>query len=130
MEKLYGNGINRRLKPGEEATILENIRKILEKCKENPEFFQYSAHSAVRKILKKCDLEELINYPLCFRQTEGHWKIMATRFRYSGRDELHSKKLEKMLANSQCKNHFLNLIQENHPLVNYLLKYSIKNDDL
>ncbi len=129
MEKLYGNGMNRRLKPGEEATILENIRKILDKCKDDSGFFQYSTHSAVRKILKKSDLDKLINYPLCFRQTEGHWKIMATRFRYSGREELHSKKLEKFLANSQCKTHFLNLNQENHPLVNYLLKYSIKKED-
>ena len=106
----------------------------MEKCEEEPVFFQFSLHSAVRKILKKCDLEELINYPLCLKQTEIHWKIMATRFRCSGKAVIKAKRFEKIFSNSQCKNHFINLSQkENNILVSYLLKYSkeiINNTDV
>lgn len=126
MEKLYGYGINRRLKPGEEATVMENIRKILEKCEKNPEFFQYSVNTAVKKIFKKCDLENLMHFPLCYKQVETHWKIMATRFRCSGDLFLKNRKFERILSSSQAKNHFVNLNQENSILAAYLLKYSQK----
>jgi hypothetical protein len=128
MDKLYGNGPNRRLKPGEEASILENIRLILEKCEVNPDFFQYSVHNAVRKILKKANMEDLISFPICVKQTEMHWKLMATRFRCSGKPFLQMKKFEKILSSSQSKSHFLNLSQTNNILVKYLLKHSTQRE--
>ena len=121
---MYGNGQNRRLRPGEEAAILENIRIILEKCETNPDFFNFSVHSAIRKIFKKANLQELITFPTCLKQTEIHWKIMATRFRCSGKPFLQTKKFDKMLGSSQCKMHFLNLETTNNVLVKYLLKHS------
>lgn len=129
MEKLYGNGANRRLKPGEEAAILENIRIFLEKCETSPDFLQCSVHNAVRKIIKKANLEELLAFPVCVKQTELHWRIMATRFRCSGKPYLESKKFEKFLASSQCKAHFLNLRQTDNILVKYLMKHSSRKND-
>lgn len=123
---MYGVGIKRHLKPGEEASIMENIKEILEKCETHPEFFQYSVNTVVKKVLKKSDLENLISFPLCFKQVEYHWKIMATRFRYSGKPILRNKKFEKVFSSSQCKNHFINLNQDNNILVEYLFKYSNK----
>lgn len=126
MDKIYGAGMSRHLKPGEEASVIENIRKILEKCEISPEFFHFSISTTVKKILKKADLKSLENFPLCMKQTELHWKLMATRFRYSGNQLLKNKKFEKIFESTQCKHHFLNLNQDNNLLVLYLLKYSKK----
>ena len=58
------------------------------------------------------------------KQLECHFKIMATRWRYSGRLNLTNKNTEKAINTAQSRGHFLDLNKREHPLVKYLLRYS------
>lgn len=68
-------------------------------------------------------MEDLNEYTLCMKQLECHWKIQATRFRYSGDPVLKSKFFEKFLHMAQARGHFFDLSKKEHPLVDYLLKH-------
>lgn len=50
MDALYGklDDKSRRLRPGEEATIMAIIEKIINECIENPEFLTYN-HNSMRE---------------------------------------------------------------------------------
>lgn len=58
------------------------------------------------------------------KQLECHFKIMATRWRHSGRLNLNNKNIEKAIHTAHSRGHFLDLNKREHPLVKYLLKYS------
>jgi uncharacterized protein YcgL (UPF0745 family) len=58
------------------------------------------------------------------KQLECHFKIMATRWRYSGKLNLSNKNIEKAINTAQSRGHFLDLNKRDHPLIKYLLKYS------
>lgn len=51
MEILYGKGYTRRMKPGEEATVIEGIRAFLNRCKEKPTLIQNSTSSQNSKLI-------------------------------------------------------------------------------
>ena len=55
------------------------------------------------------------------KQVEAHFKIMATRWRYSGQLNLKDKLVESGIASG--KNNFLDLNKEN-PLTEFLLAHS------
>jgi len=72
------------MRPGEEASIIENIEKILEECKNDLTILAFNGVKVlIKRILRRSDLEELLEFPLCIEQIECHWKLMATRLRYS-----------------------------------------------
>ena len=75
-------------------------------------------------ILGWAELEDLQKNPFCMKQLECHFRIMATRWRYSGRLNLTNKSIEKAVNTAQSRGHFLDLNKREHPLVKYLLKYS------
>jgi hypothetical protein len=64
---------------------------------------------------------------MCYRQIEGHFKIMATRWKYDNLDNKSNKMFETALASG--KSHFVDL-SKHSVLAEYLLKNSNKNDFL
>jgi len=59
MDIVYGTGLNRRLKPAEEASCIGTIYKILQDIEIKSEDLLVSVNGMVSRILKKCDLENL-----------------------------------------------------------------------
>lgn len=72
-------------------------------------------------ILKDCKLSDLENYPLCLKQAEIHFKLMATKWRYSG--DLNEKDRIVESALVMGRNNFLDLSKSNI-LTEYLLSKS------
>jgi hypothetical protein len=44
LDKLYGTGKSRRLRPGEEAALMETINSFLSECLKNPQLITYSTN--------------------------------------------------------------------------------------
>ncbi|CAD8148736.1 unnamed protein product [Paramecium octaurelia] len=122
LKVLYGQGKNKRLWPGEEALLMETIRLYIEKIVQNPKLLLHSVAFTLQQIIKLAGLEEILNYKLCMQQLECHWKMMITRFRYSGLAELNKKSWQYWLEQAQLRGHFLNL-QNDNLLTQYLLKH-------
>ncbi|CAD8133014.1 unnamed protein product [Paramecium pentaurelia] len=122
LNTLYGQGKNRRLWPGEEALLMETIRLYIEKILQNPKLLMHSVQFTLQQIIKISGLTEIANYKFCMLQLECHWKMMITRFRYSGNKELNKKSWQHWLELAQLRGHFLNL-QSDNVLTQYLLKH-------
>ncbi|CAD8177997.1 unnamed protein product [Paramecium pentaurelia] len=122
LNKLYGKGKNRRLWPGEEALLMETIRLYIDKVLQNPRLLMQSVAFTLLQIITISGLTEIANYKLCMLQLECHWKMMITRFRYSGNKELNKKHWQHWLELAQLRGHFLNLHTDN-VLTQYLLKH-------
>ena len=120
-KRIYGAGKNRSLSVGEEAILIEGIHKYLKICSNNPVKIGRKDYDILEDVLADCKMPELENYPMCMRQVEAHFKIMATRWRYSGQLNLKDRLVESGLA--MGKNNFLDLGKDN-PLTAYLLANS------
>jgi hypothetical protein len=57
------------------------------------------------------------------KQVWCHFRIMATRWRYSGKLDLTNKNVEKAVGMAQGRKYFIDLARTEHPLVKYLMKY-------
>ncbi|KAM3144409.1 hypothetical protein pb186bvf_003573 [Paramecium bursaria] len=123
---LYGQGKERRLRPGEEASIMETIRRYLDNSIQNPQIWNHKTlyiPVTLQQIIKLSGLESISEYPFCMKQIELHWKMMATRFYYS--ENIHPKRIQKFLEVAQIKGHFLD-ISKSDRIVDYLLKHAKK----
>ncbi|CAD8090374.1 unnamed protein product [Paramecium sonneborni] len=122
LNTIYGQGKNRRLWPGEEALLMETIRLYINKILQNPKLLIHSVPFTLQQIIKISGLTEIENNKFCMLQLECHWKMMITRFRYSGNKELNKKSWQNWFEMAQMKGHFLNL-QNDNILTQYLLKH-------
>lgn len=64
---------------------------------------------------------------MCFRQIEGHFKIMATRWKYDNLDNKSNRMFETAIISG--KNNFMDL-GKHGVLVEYLMKNSNKDEFL
>lgn len=81
-------------------------------------------YDIISDILADCKLSELENYPMCYRQIEAHFKIMATRWRFDNIDNKTNRMFEPAIING--KNNFVDLGKAG-VLSDYLLKHSNRN---
>ena len=82
-------------------------------------------YDIISDILADCKLSELENYLMCYRQIEGHFKIMATRWKYQNIDNKTNRMFEPAIING--KNNFVDMSKAG-VLSDYLLKHSNKNE--
>ena len=82
-------------------------------------------YDIISDVLVDCKLQELQNYPMCYRQIEAHFKIMATRWKYRNIDNKTNKMVQPAILNG--KNNFVDF-GKSGVLADYLLKYSNKNE--
>ena len=76
----------------------------------------------VNRILKQSNLEELSEYPLCLKQIEMHWKIMATTMRCSQQPQyIEDRGFDRVFHQANQRGHFVNLNIRSDPLANYLM---------
>ena len=80
----------------------------------------------ISDILTDCKLTELENFPVCYKQIEGHFRIFATRWKY---ENIHRKKTDKQIesAFSNAKANFVDLAKPG-VLANFLMKNSNRDD--
>jgi len=68
LDLLYGKGKKRIMRPGEEASIIETIDKVLEDCKNDFTILALNGvHGLIKRVLRRSDLEELLEFPLCMK---------------------------------------------------------------
>ena len=68
LDLLYGKGKKRIMRPGEEASIIETIDKVLEDCKNDFTILALNGvQSLIKRVLRRSDLEELLEFPLCMK---------------------------------------------------------------
>ncbi len=82
-------------------------------------------YDIISDVLGDSKLLQLENYPMCYRQIEGHFKIMATRWKYGNIDNKTNKMFETAIING--KNNFVDLGKVG-VLSEYLLKNSNKSE--
>jgi len=104
--------------------IIEGIEKYLNKCSQDPMKIARKDYDIISDILADCKLSELENYPMCYRQIEAHFKIMATRWRFDNIDNKTNRMFEPAIING--KNNFVDLGKAG-VLSDYLLKHSNRN---
>ncbi|CAD8208022.1 unnamed protein product [Paramecium octaurelia] len=109
--QIYKSGKFRWLYPGEEAAIIEVFKKI--------SLLMMSMQKIQNLIINKKRLEYLFNYPICLKQIEAHWKILATIFKLKQQNRVYknqaTNKLWKDIQTS--KTLFLDLNMDNNKLV-------------
>ncbi|CAD8116439.1 unnamed protein product [Paramecium sonneborni] len=79
--QVYKSGKFRWLYPGEEAAIIQGIETFLNDCQKKVSQLMMSIQKILKTIISQKRLEYLFNYPICMKQIEAHWKIMATLFK-------------------------------------------------
>ena len=82
-------------------------------------------YDIISDVLVDCKLQKLQNYPMCYRQIEAHFKIMATRWKYRNIDNKTNKMVQPAILNG--KNNFVDF-GKSGVLADYLIKYSNKNE--
>ena len=78
-------------------------------------------YDIMNEILLNSRLTELEHYPVCLKQVELLWKVMATRWRYSGSLNLKDKQVETALLIG--RSNFFEITKQT-PLINFLLSHS------
>lgn len=120
-KEIYGVGKQRSLKIGEEAIILDGINRYLNICSKDVLKISRKDFDIIENILSDCKLQEMENFPYCMKQVETHFKLMATKWKYSGKLDHSDRIVESALI--MGKNNFLDLNKTNI-LTGYLLRNS------
>ncbi|CAK61435.1 unnamed protein product (macronuclear) [Paramecium tetraurelia] len=116
--QIYKSGKFRWLYPGEEAAILEGIESFLNECSKKISLLMMSIQKILKLIITQKRLEYLFNYPICMKQIEAHWKIMATLFKLKQQNHIYKNQVtNKLWKDIQAsKTLFLDLNLENNKL--------------
>jgi hypothetical protein len=105
--------------------VLQAIEKYLRICSKDPLKIGRKDFDILEDVLRECKMGELEELPMCMKQVEMHFKLMATKWRYSGALDHNDRILEAALV--MGKNNFLDLNRQN-PLTAFLLSHSNIND--
>ncbi|CAD8085740.1 unnamed protein product [Paramecium primaurelia] len=116
--QIYKSGKFRWLYPGEEAAIIEGIESFLNCCSKKISLLMMSIQKILKTIITQKRLEYLYNYPICMKQIEAHWKIMATIFKLKQYNRIYKNQVtNKLWKDIQAsKTLFLDLNLENNKL--------------
>lgn len=124
-KEIYGTGKGRSLTIGEEAMVLQGIEKYLRVCSKDALKIGRKDYDILEDVLQECKMQELEELPMCMKQVEAHFRLMATRWRYSGQLDLNDRIVEAALV--MGKNNFLDLNRQNG-LTAFLLRHSNIHD--
>lgn len=105
--------------------IIDCIYRYLRCCSNDSVKIARKDYDIVNTIIADAKLQELEGYPNCIKQIETHFKIMATRWKYSGRLNRKDRNLEASLIGG--KGNFIDLTKKGI-LSTYLLTQSNIND--
>lgn len=68
LNEIYGTGAKRRLRPGEEASLIESIERFLAECTRTPGQISLRESTIFDTILNWAELEDLQKYAFCMKQ--------------------------------------------------------------
>ncbi|CAD8109496.1 unnamed protein product [Paramecium sonneborni] len=116
--QVYKSGKLRWLFPGEEAAIIQGIEEFLNDCQKKISLLMMSIQKILKTIITQKRLEYLFNYPICMKQIEAHWKIMATIFKLKRQHHIYKNQMtHKLWKEIQAsKTLFLDLNLDNSKL--------------
>ncbi|CAK92763.1 unnamed protein product (macronuclear) [Paramecium tetraurelia] len=120
--QIYKAGKFRWLYPGEEAAIIESIESFLNDCQKKISLLMMSIQKILKTIIIQKRLEYLFNYPICMKQIEAHWKIMATIFKLKQQHRHYKNQVtNKLWKDIQAsKTLFLDLNLDNNKLTHFV----------